>query len=81
MSAPHIDAAIERATLILDGYPMAKSEASTVDKILTDLRHFCDAEGISFHERQARAYAIYLSECNAARSADDHLKTKNQKPK
>jgi len=68
MSAPHIDAAIDRATLILDGYTMAESDASTVVEILTDLRHFCDANDLSFHERQARAYATYLSQCHAART-------------
>ena len=45
------------------------SDASgAVRDLMTDLRHFCEAKGLDFHERADASYQVYLEEKQAARS-------------
>lgn len=44
--------------------------AAVLRWLLADLRHWCDKEGISFHEQDAKAHDTYTTEVTEARRAD-----------
>ncbi len=53
---------VEKARAILDeNYEDSDIESNVVD-LLADLRHFCEAEDVNFHEAADTSYMHYLAE-------------------
>lgn len=49
---------------------LAADPAAVLRYLLADLRHWCDREGIAFHEQDGKAASLYREEIEEARKAE-----------